>query len=71
MEERSRKRAQASESIRRELPEQELEAVNARIRSKRNAPEAIRQTIEVQIERKAKSKRSREVPASASFKRTH
>jgi hypothetical protein len=50
--------------------QEELDSLNASMRSKRDAPQLIRRAIEADIEAKARKKRSREVPASAGFKRT-
>ena len=49
---------------------EQLDALNASMRSKRNAPELIRRAMEANIEAKARKKRSQEVPASAGFKKT-
>ena len=54
----------------RQEPGEELDSVNAMVTTKRNAAQSIRRRIEAQIERKAKAKRSREVPASANLKRS-
>src|SRR5262249_10035332 len=49
---------------------EQLDSSNASVRSKRNGPQMIRRAIEADIESKARKKRSREVPASAGFKRS-
>ena len=46
-----------------------LDSLNSSIHSKRDTPQLIRRSIEADIEAKARKKRSREVPASAGFKR--
>jgi len=47
----------------------ELESLNADLRSRQGGAQATRRTIEGGIEQKAKKRRSREVPASAGFKK--
>ncbi len=49
---------------------EELESLNASVLSKPDAPQQLRRALEADIEAKARKKRSREVPASAGFKRT-
>jgi len=47
----------------------QLDALNARMRRKRNSADAIRRSMEGQIEAKAKRRRSKEVEASAGWKK--
>ncbi len=49
--------------------QEQLDALNARRRSKGNAPEVIRRTIEAQVESKARKRRTQEAPASSAWKR--
>ncbi len=46
----------------------ELDAVNARVRNKRNAAQAIRRSMEAQIEQRAKSRRTAEAAAASKAK---
>ena len=47
----------------------DLDSLNASMRSQRDSPQQIRRVIEANIEAKARKKRSREVPASAGFRK--
>jgi len=56
-----------------ELKNQESEALdslNAQVRSSRKGSDLIRRAMEANLESTSRKKRSREVPASAGFKRT-
>jgi hypothetical protein len=51
------------------LPEsEELDEINAKTLAQKNVPEAIRRTLEAEIEANAKLRLSREVPASSGLK---
>ncbi|HZV36356.1 MAG TPA: hypothetical protein VFB72_17400 [Verrucomicrobiae bacterium] len=48
--------------------ENELDALNMELRTKRDAPKSHRRQIEASIEAKAKKRRRNEAPVSSSFK---
>jgi hypothetical protein len=48
---------------------EELDSLNASLRSKRDAAQLIRRAMEAEIEAGARKQRSREAPASTGFKR--
>ncbi len=47
---------------------EELDALNAELKRRRNTPERVRRRVEATIEAKARKRRGREVPASAAWK---
>jgi hypothetical protein len=47
---------------------EELDEINGKTLARKNAAEAIRRTLEAQIEARAKRRRSRELPASSGLR---